>query len=485
MVSNGEDPAGLTRRRFLGQSALGLGALAMMSLLDERLFAESPVTANPDPLAPKPPHFPAKAKRVIYLNMTGAPSQLDMLDYKPKLVEMHLEKIPASVIAGQRFSTMTDLKGELKVLGPNWPFRQAPGTDQWFTELMPRFPEILGEITLIKSMQTDEVNHVPAQLLMSSGSPRMGRPTMGSWVTYGLGTENRNFPGYVVLTSGKAGRCGTICWGSGFMPSVYQGVPFRSSGDPVLHLSNPEGLDDGMRRASLDAVRDLNGIALQAMGDPEIASRISAYEMAYRMQTSVPELMDLSKEPPETLKAYGAEPGKGSFANNCLLARRLIERGVRFVQLDHGGWDHHGGGDQNLVSELPKHCKWVDAPSVALVQDLKQRGLLDDTLVIWGGEFGRSAIMQGVYSKENLGRDHLRAAFTWWMAGGGIKKGFTLGKTDDFGMNVVEDPIHVHDMQATILHCLGLEHTKLTYRFQGRDFRLTDVHGKVVEKLLA
>ncbi|HWA81840.1 MAG TPA: DUF1501 domain-containing protein, partial [Fimbriimonadaceae bacterium] len=437
-----------------------------------------------DPFAPKKPHFPPTAKRVIFLNMTGAPSQPDLFDFKPTLRKYDGETIPDEAVKGLRLGPFTN-KDTMKVFASPWQFAQYGQSGMWLSELLPHLREVVDDVTFVRSMHTNEINHVPAQLLLSTGSPRMGRPTMGSWVTYGLGSECEDMPGFIVLTSGKSGRCGTTCWGSGFLPSVYQGVPFRSSGEPVLYLNNPPGMDAGLRRKTLDAIKELNHGELADMGDPEIATRIEAYEMAYKMQTSVPEVMDISKEPPEMHALYGTEPGKSSFSNNCLLARRLIERGVRFVQIDHGGWDHHGGGDQNLMIDLPQRCKQVDQGSAALIKDLKQRGLLDDTLVIWGGEFGRQPMAQSKPTKEDAGRDHLRSAFTIWMAGGGIKRGAVIGQTDDFGITIAEDPIHIHDLQATILHCLGIDHTRLTYKFQGRDFRLTDVEGIVAQRLLA
>jgi hypothetical protein len=474
----------LTRRHFLGRSgAAVIGTVALAALLNEDLFAQTR-PGSADPFAPKRPHFPSTAKRVIFLNMTGAPSQVDLFDYKPELVKLDGQNIPDSAVQGLRLGPFTN-KDAMKVFASPWKFQPCGSSGLMLSELLPCLSEIVDEIAFIRSMHTNEINHVPAQLLLSTGSPRMGRPTMGSWVLYGLGSENRNLPGFIVLTSGKAGRCGTTCWSSGFLPSVYQGVPFRSSGDPVLYLTNPPGLDSPLRRESLDTLRDLNRRTLESLGDPEIATRIEAFEMAYRMQTSVPELMDISSEPHYIHELYGTEPGKSSFANNCLLARRLIERGVRFVQIDHGGWDHHGGGDQNLMTGLPERCKQVDRGSAALIKDLKQRGLLKDTLVIWGGEFGRQPMAQGTVSKQDAGRDHLRAAFTIWMAGGGIRPGLVYGETDEFGLTAARDPVHVHDLQATILHLLGLDHTRLTYRYQGRDFRLTDVHGNVVTKLFA
>ncbi len=475
----------LTRRHFLQKSGASIiGTVGLAMLMSEQGLAAPPGHLRNDPFAPKSPHFPPKAKRVIFLNMTGAPSQPDLLDYKPLLKKLDGQSIPDSAVAGLRLGPFTN-KDTMKVFQSPWHFEQYGQSGMWISELLPHLREVVDDVTFVRSMHTNEINHVPAQLLLSTGSPRFGRPTMGSWVTYGLGSECEDMPGFIVLTSGKSGRCGTVCWGSGFLPSVYQGVPFRSSGEPVLYLNNPEGMDSELRRETLDALKELNHGSLADYGDPEIATRIEAYEMAYKMQTSVPDVMDISKEPESMHKLYGTEPGKSSFSNNCLLARRLIERGVRFVQIDHGGWDHHGGGDQNLMTGLPQRCKEVDQGSAALILDLKSRGLLDDTLVIWGGEFGRQPMAQSKPSKEDAGRDHLRTAFTIWMAGGGIKRGAIVGATDEFGLNSVEDPIHVHDLQATILHCLGIDHTKLTYKFQGRNFRLTDVEGVVAQKLLA
>jgi hypothetical protein len=485
----------LTRRHFIGGSAYGIGAMALAALLQRDGLAAPAATAGApvslsgpsprtDPLAPKAPHFAPKATSVIYLNMTGGPSQLDLFDHKPVLKKLDGTRVPESALKGLRFTSMTDRSANL--LASPWEFGQHGPNGTWLSELLPGLAGILPEVTLIRSMVTDQINHVPAQLLFMTGSPRMGRPVMGSWITYGLGSENENLPGYVVLPSGIADRCGTACWSSGFLPSVYQGVQLRTAGDPVLYLSNPAGVSPALRRRSLDTVRDLNRQALDEFHDPEIATRIASYEMAYKMQASVPELMDIAGEPREIHEMYGTEPGKSTFANNCLLARRLVERGVRFVQLNHAPWDHHGSSPgENLATDLPKVCKATDGPAAALVKDLKQRGLLDSTLVIWGGEFGRSPLLQGKFSKDRLGRDHLGTAFTLWMAGGGMRKGVEIGKTDELGLRVVEDPIHIHDLQATLLHALGLEHTKLTYRFQGRDFRLTDVEGNVVKKLLA
>ncbi len=481
----------ITRRYFLARSGAGvIGTVGLAMLLNENALPANRQSSivnrqsRKDPFAPKPSHFKPRAKRVIFLNMTGAPSQPDLFDYKPALVKHDGERIPDSAVKDLRLGPFTN-KDTMTCFKSPWSFKQYGSSGMWLSELLPHTAQIVDEVTFVRSLHTNEINHVPAQLLFSTGSPRMGRPTMGSWVTYGLGSECEDLPGFVVLTSGKSGRCGTTCWGSGFLPSVYQGVPFRSSSEPVLYLNNPPGLDDELRKATIDAIKQINHGSLVDLGDPEIATRIEAFEMAYKMQASVPSLVDLAKETPATLELYGAKPGEASFSTNCLLARRLIERGVRFVQIDHGGWDHHGGGDQNLITNLPQRCREVDQGSAALIKDLKARGLLEDTLVIWGGEFGRQPMAQNKPSREDAGRDHLRSAFTIWMAGGGIKRGAIIGATDDFGITVAEDPIHIHDLQATILHCLGIDHTRLTYRFQGRDFRLTDVEGVVADKLLA
>jgi hypothetical protein len=453
----------------LGRTACGLGTLALSDLLRGEL--------------PGLPHHKPRARRVIYLFMADAPSQLDLFEYKPKLNELNGEPAPDSLMKAQRFAF---LRGTPKLLGSPWRFTQRGASGVWMSDLLPHMGKIVDEATFVRSLWTEEFNHVPASLFLITGSPRLGRPTMGSWVSYGLGSENKDLPSYVVLGSGKASRCGTACFGSGFLPSIHQGVEFRAEGDPVLALTNPAGIDAQMRRASLDALKDINQGILSETGDPEIATRINSFEMAYRMQTSVPELMDITQEPDQIHKLYGTEPGKISFANNCLLARRMIERGVRYVHLYHGGWDHHGGkGDQNLVTNLPDRARQVDQATAALVLDLEQRGLLDDTLVVWGGEFGRTPMLQGEYTKDVLGRDHHGRGFTIWMAGGGVKRGHRVGATDELGASITEDPVHIHDLQATILHLLGVDHKRLTYRFQGRDFRLTDVHGEVVEKVYA
>ncbi|MEK7677428.1 MAG: DUF1501 domain-containing protein [Verrucomicrobiota bacterium] len=476
----------ITRRHFFGKCSGGIGAMALASLLNEKLFAGVPAHAVPNPLTPKAPHFPAKAKRVIYLFMEGAPSQLDLFDYKPKLVELNMKPVPEEVVKGERFAF---IKGVPKLLGTVWKFKKHGQSGAELSELLPHLAEVADDITIIRSMVTDAFNHAPAQIFLNTGSTQIGRPSMGSWLNYGLGSECQDLPGFVVLLSGGGQPSGgTACWSSGFLPTVYQGVQFRSQGDPILFVSNPPGMDAAGRRRSLDALRDLNQMQFAAVGDPEIETRINAFEMAYKMQTSAPELMEISKEPKAVHEMYGTEPGKVSFANNCLLARRLIERGVRFVQLYHRGWDTHGVNedtDITLPGGLKKRTIETDRAMAALIKDLKQRGLLDETLVIWGGEFGRTPMNEERNGSKFLGRDHHPRAFSLWMAGGGIKRGLTYGATDELGYNVVQDKVHVHDLQATILHLLGLDHTKLTYKFQGRDFRLTDVYGEVVKAILA
>jgi len=457
-----------TRRWFLHDCAVGLGSLAIADLAHAASPVDDPLAARPSPIVPK-------AKRVVYLFMAGAPSHLEMFDYKPVLAKYDGQLPPPKLIEGYRAAFITP---NSKLLGPKFAFAKHGQSGAELSELLPHLAGVADDIAIVKSMATDAFNHAPAQIMMNTGAQQFGRPSFGAWTLYGLGSETRDLPGFVVLQSGRKGPSGgNSCWGSGFLPTVYQGVPFRSAGDPVLYLSNPRGISPEVQRDSLDAISDLNRMRLDAMGDPEIATRISSFEMAYRMQTSGPELMDLSKESPAVLKMYGAEPGKPSFANNCLLARRLLERGVRFVQLFHESWDQHG----NLVKDLKQNCLDTDRPSAALVADLKRLGMLDDTLVIWGGEFGRTPMVQG----GNDGRDHHPNAFTMWFAGGGTKPGITLGKSDDFGFNAIEDRVHVHDLHATLLHLLGFDHTKLTFKFQGRPFRLTDVHGNVVRKLLA
>ena len=414
--------------------------------------------------------------------MSGAPSHIDLFDPKPKLTELTGQELPSSVRGNQRITGMTSGQAQLLMVGPAYKFVRCGQSGVEITEMLPHTARIVDDIAIIRSMYTEPINHDPAVTFLLTGNQQPGRPTLGAWASYGLGSVNKNLPEYVVLLSGGGGQpLQARYWGNGFLPGRYQGVQFRSTGDPVLYVSNPPGIDSQARRQLLDGVEELNRLQLGVLGDPEIATRINAYEMAYRMQTSVPELMDLSSEPDKVLEMYGAAPGKPSFANNCLLARRLAERDVRFVQLYHRDWDHHG----NLPNDLKKQCELTDRPAAALISDLKQRGLLDTTLVIWGGEFGRTAYCQGKIMPGNFGRDHHPRCFSIWMAGGGIKGGIVLGKTDDFGYNIVESPVHVHDFQATVLHLLGVEHTKLTYRYQGRDFRLTDIAGNVVKELLA
>src|SRR6266436_4805644 len=470
----GQDRQRITRRWFFEQCGVGLGAIALNQLFMQNGWAAADDSAH-NPLAPKKPPFPAKAKRVIFLFMAGAPSHLELFDYKPELAKWNGKLPPAELVKGYRAAFINPSSTPL---GPKFKFAKHGQSGAELSELLPHLAEVADDIAIVKSMHTDAFNHAPGQIFMNTGTQQFGRPSMGAWVTYGLGSESSDLPAYVVFSSGAKGTSGGASnWGSGFLPSLHQGVLFRSSGDPVLYLSNPKGVDQKMQRDSLDSIKRLNQQHLDVVGDPEIATRISSFEMAYRMQTSAPELMDISKEPKKVLEMYGAEPGKSSFANNCLLARRLVERGVRFVQLFHEAWDQHG----NLVADLKKNCLDTDKAAAALVKDLKQRGMLKDTLVIWGGEFGRTPMVQG----GDDGRDHHPNCFTMWMAGGGIKPGITLGESDEFGFNVVRDKVHVHDLHATLLHLLGFDHTKLTYRFQGRDFRLTDVHGNLVEKLMA
>lgn len=469
----------ITRRWFLRQCGIGLGSMALASLGGARSVLANDPIKGVNPLAPRQPHFVPRAKRMIYLFMGGAPSQLDLFDYKPALVKYNGKPIPQEVVMGQKYAF---IKPDAALYASEFKFARHGQSGAELSEALPHLASVVDDIAIVKSMTTDAFNHAPGQLLMQTGSSQFGRPSFGSWVLYGLGSESENLPGFVVLNSAGGLSGGAALYGSGFLPTIYQGVPFRKSGDPVLFLSNPAGISDKMQRRTLDLVKELNENHLQAVGDPEIATRINAFEMAFRMQSSAPELMDLSKESPETLQMYGAEPGKPSFANNCLLARRLIERGVRFVQLFHEGWDHHS----EVVNGVRDQTKKTDQASAALVKDLKERGLLDDTIVLWGGEFGRTPMVESnAEAGRKLGRDHHPQAFTVWVAGGGFKPGVTMGGTDELGFHVVEEKVHVHDLHATLLHQLGFDHTKLTYRFQGRDFRLTDVEGEIVEKLLA
>jgi hypothetical protein len=453
-------PSSIARRWFLRECGVGLGAVAFHQLMAETT---------------RRPHFAPKAKNVIFLFMAGAPSHLELFDYKPQLARFSGTLPPAELVKGYRAAFINPSS---TLLGPKFNFVKAGASGTEISELLPHTATILNDIAIVKSMVTDAFNHAPGQLLMNTGTQQFGRPSMGAWITYGLGSEARDLPGFIVFSTGKKGPSGgSSCWGSGFLPTVYQGVQFRAAGDPVLYLSNPPGVDAALQRDTLDTIGRLNQRRLAAVGDPEIATRINSFEMAFRMQSSAPQLIDISGEPKHVLDLYGVEPGKPSFAASCLLARRLVERGVRFVQLYHEAWDQHG----NLTKDLRQNCLDTDQACAALIKDLKQRGMLKDTLVVWGGEFGRTPMVQG----GDDGRDHHPNAFTMWLAGGGIKSGLVMGESDDLGFNVVSDKVHVHDLHATILHLLGFDHTKLTYRFQGRDFRLTDVHGHVVKRLLA
>ena len=461
-----------SRRWFLSQCGVGMAGLAL-----NNLFSLDGVAAAPDrPLAAKLPPLPATAKRVIYLFQAGAPSHLDLFDYKPELVKRDGQLPPADLLKNYR-AAFIDPNSAL--MGTKYDFARYGKSGAEFSTLLPHLSKHADDICIIKSMQTDAVNHAPAQIFLSTGHAQFGRPSLGAWTVYGLGSESEQLPGYVVLTSAKGTSGGASNYGCGFLPTIYNGVPFRGTGDPVLYLSNPPGYDRSAQRAALDTLKILNQQTLDQLADPETAARIQAYETAYQLQSSAPELMDLSQESAATLDAYAIkDPRESNFARNCLLGRRMLERGVRFVQLFHEAWDQHGGLDQGLTN----NCRDTDQPVAALLQDLKDRDMLKDTLVIWGGEFGRTPMAQG---KERNGRDHHNRAFTMWMAGGGVKAGYTHGATDDFGFDVVADPVHVHDLNATILHTLGFDHERLTYRFQGRDFRLTDVHGHVVKDLLA
>ncbi len=469
-----------TRRKFLQQCGTGMGALALGSLLNEKLFAASVKDAVGSAIPGT--HFAPKAKNIIYLFQSGGPSHLDLFDYKPELIKRDGQKMPEEILKNIR---LAQIGKNAALLGSRYQFKQHGKSGVWLSELLPHLSTIVDDVAFVQGFYSEAFNHDPATLFMNTGAQLSGRPSMGSWFSYGLGSENKDLPAFVVMATGAGQPLTNNAWGSGFLPTVHQGVQLRSQGDPVLFVSNPEGMGAERRRQSLDAVRDLNQMRYDVLRDPEIATRISAYELAYKMQTSVPDVMDISKEPQAMHEAYATTPGQASFANNCLLARRLVERGVRFVQLYHRGWDHHGGPDGNLVFDLKKRCQETDQPAVALIKDLKARGLLDETLVVWGGEFGRTPMMQGSLSPDNIGRDHHPHGYTVWLAGGGIKPGIVHGKTDDFGFYATEDKVHVHDLHATILHLFGINHTQLTHRFQGRDFRLTDVHGEVVKALLA
>lgn len=483
----------LTRRHFFGLTGRGIGLAALASLLNEDLQAEiSGVVQATGDLAKGTgglggfPNFAPKAKRVIYLFQSGAPSQIELFDYKPKINDVRGAELPDSIRKGQRLTGMTSAQSSFPVVPSIFKFAQHGKSGAWVSELMPQTAKVVDELCFIKSMHTEAINHDPAITFFQTGAQLAGRPSIGSWLSYGLGSENKDLPAFVVMVSQGSGNPADQplydrLWASGFLPSKYQGVKFRSSGDPVLYLSNPPGISTSARRRFLDDLAELNQLSLEEYGDPEISARIAQYEMAYRMQTSVPELTDLSGEPSEVFDLYGPDSRKpGTFAANCLLARRLTERGVRFIQLFHRGWDQH----YTLPKQIVGQSRDTDQASAALIIDLKQRGLLDDTLVVWGGEFGRTIYCQGKLTAEDYGRDHHPRCFTVWMAGGGIKPGITFGATDDYCYNITENPVHVHDLHATILYCLGIDHTRLTYKYQGRYFRLTDISGEVVKKLL-
>jgi hypothetical protein len=469
----------LTRRHLFGRAAAGIGTVALASLLNPDLLAQQGLSDLP--------HFRPKARRVIYLFQSGAPSQMDLFDFKPGLSRLRGTELPASIRMGQRLTGMTATQDRFPIAPSMFAFARHGQSGAWVSELLPHTARVADELCLVKSVYTEAINHDPAITFIQTGAQLAGRPSMGAWVSYGLGSENRDLPAFVVLVSLGTGLPNDQplydrLWGSGFLPSRYQGIRFRSGGDPVLYLSNPDGLGETTRRRMLDDLARLNRLRLEDTGDPEIATRIAQYEMAFRMQTSVPDLMDVAREPQRTFDLYGASARvPGTFAANCLLARRLAERGVRFIQLYHRGWDQH----TNLPRQIRGQCRDTDQASAALITDLKQRGLLDETLVIWGGEFGRTVYCQGTLTSTDYGRDHHPRCFTVWLAGGGIRKGFTHGETDDFSYNVTADAVHVHDLNATILHCLGVDHRRLTFRYQGRHHRLTDVHGNVVEDILA
>jgi hypothetical protein len=486
----------ITRRHLFGQCGLGLGSVALASLLGQNVPAAAQAGGGAtvaagaaidpaNPLAPRRSHYPAKAKSVIYLFMAGGPSQLELFDYKQKLVDLNGQQIPESYVAGRRFAFMSSFAGKERprLLGTRRKFARHGQSGMWVSECLPYTAGIVDDITMVHTVATDVFNHAPAKLFANTGSAQGGRPSMGAWVTYGIGSECNDLPGFVVLQSGPRGpRGGAVNWSSGFLPTAFQGVPFRGTGDPIVNLSSPQGISTDRQRDTIDAVRQLNLRRLAATGDPEIQTRIAQYEMAYRMQTSAPDLIDLSGETAATLDLYGVTPGKPSFAANCLLARRLVERGVRFIQLYHTNWDSHGGPGETLEKDFDKVCRDVDQGCAALIKDLKSRGLLEDTLVIWGGEFGRTPMGE---NRASTGRNHHIDCMTMWMAGGGVAAGRVVGKTDELGFAPAEQPMHMHDIHATMLHLLGMDHTKLTFRFQGRDYRLTDVKGHVMQQLLA
>lgn len=485
-----------TRRHFLHTCSTGLGAMALSSVLGscgffgkqdpQNTVVGSAPSMDGSATAPHPAHYVSKAKRIIYIHMAGSPSQLELFDYKPELAKYNGKDCPQALLEGKKFAF---IRGVPKMLGPQGKFAQYGQSGAWVSDYLPHLQGVVDDISFLKAMHTDQFNHAPAQLLMHTGSARLGRPSMGSWVTYGLGTENDNLPGYIVLASGgKQPDAGKSIWGSGFLPTVYQGVQCRTDGDPVLYASDPAGISRDVRKQTIDAISQINQQQYDDVKDPEILTRIAQYELAFRMQMSVPDAMDIKSEPQYILDSYGVDPNKGSFSRNCLLARRLVERGVRFVQLFDWGWDTHGtSADGAIEIGLKKKCKESDQAVAALLKDLKQRGLLDDTLVVWGGEFGRTPMQENRDGQvlPFMGRDHHLEAFTVWMAGGGVKRGFSFGETDDIGYYGVKDKVHIHDLQATILHLLGFDHTRLTYQFQGRPFRLTDVAGKLIKPILA
>jgi hypothetical protein len=480
----------LTRRQLFGRTATGIGTAALASLLNPSLFAAQNSGLSTQHSGLPLTHFLPKAKRIIYLFMSGGPSHIDLFDHKPQLAKFHNTELPGSVRMGQRITGMTSGQKSFPCVAPMFKFAQHGQHGAWISELLPNIAQIADDLTIIKSLNTEAINHDPAVTFIQSGHQQPGRPSLGSWLSYGLGSENENLPAFIVMISQGSGNktdqpLTARHWSSGFIPTMHQGVRFRSGkSDPVLYLSNPQGIDAATRRDMLDDVQALNKIAAQFFGDPEINTRIAQYEMAYRMQSAVPELTDLKSEPMHIKEMYGLDEngnGQNDFARNCLLARRMAERGVRFIQLFHRGWDQHG----NLPKQIRGQCKDVDLPSAALIKDLKLRGMLDDTLVVWGGEFGRTVYSQGALTKDNYGRDHHGRCFSLFLAGGGVKPGITYGQTDDYCYNVTENPVHIHDFNATLLHCLGLDHERLTFKFQGRDFRLTDVHGHAVKDILA
>ena len=474
-----------SRRKFLEKASLGFGSLALSSLLNplpSQGNAQSNLTTGRGILGSG--HFPAKAKRVIYLFQSGGPSQIETFDYKPALKKWHGKEIPDSIRGTQRNSGMVASQSTFPLVESVFDFKQYGQSGAWVSELMPYTAQVADELCIVRSMYTDAINHEPAVMFVQTGSQQSGRPSIGSWLSYGLGSENENLPGFVVLVSkgGGAQPLSSNAWGNGFLPSHHQGVQFRSGKDPVLYLNNPYGIHQHDRRRALDYIKEMNQMQQELSGDPEIDSRIQQYEMAFRMQTSVPDAVDLSEEPEHILDMYGPDARTpGTYAANCLLARRLAEKDVRFIQLYHMGWDQHG----NLPGGIRRQSKDTDQPTAALINDLKQRGLLEDTLVVWGGEFGRTSFSQGQLTKNNYGRDHHPGCFTMWMAGAGVKPGITYGQTDEFSYNVTQNPVHVHDFQATLMHLMGIDHERLTYKYQGRRFRLTDVHGKVMKDLLA